>query len=32
MTWVASTWPATGDNTGSDFVELTHYTGERFRR
>lgn len=20
------------DNTGSDFVELTHYTGERFRR
>lgn len=23
---------ATGDNTGSDFVELTHYTGERFRR
>ncbi|NPC54809.1 ABC transporter substrate-binding protein [Caenimonas soli] len=23
---------ASGDNTGSDFVELTHYTGERFRR
>jgi branched-chain amino acid transport system substrate-binding protein len=23
---------APGDNTGSDFVELTHYTGERFRR
>lgn len=23
---------AAGDNTGSDFVELTHYTGERFRR
>jgi len=21
-----------GDNTGSNFVELTHYTGERFRR